>query len=136
VEFSYDERGTWNVMTIGPVLHWFDFICPFCYIAQDRNRILRHAGVAVLDLPLQIHPEIGPGGAAGPARVGPMYEQLAAAAGEAGLELTWSSRVAYSRPALVAAERVRVIQNDRIRHSLPRSSTPTSHSPRTLKRPW
>jgi predicted DsbA family dithiol-disulfide isomerase len=100
------------MMTLGPVLHWFDFICPFCYIAQDRNRILRHAGVAVLDLPMQIHLEIGPGGAAAPARGGPMYEQLAAAAGEAGLELTWSSCVPYSRPALVAAETVRIVQNE------------------------
>jgi DSBA-like thioredoxin domain len=58
-------------MTPRPVLHWFDFICPFCYIAQDRNRILRDAGVAVVDLPMQIHPEIGAGGASsgcGPAR--------------------------------------------------------------------
>jgi hypothetical protein len=31
-----------------PVLHWYDFICPFCYIAQDRNRILRDNGVVAL----------------------------------------------------------------------------------------
>jgi predicted DsbA family dithiol-disulfide isomerase len=97
-------------MTPRPVLHWFDFICPFCYIAQDRNRILRDAGVAVIDLPMQIHPEIGPGGAPAPPRSGPMYEQLAEAAREAGLELTWSCRIPYSRSALVAAEMVRVTQ--------------------------
>jgi predicted DsbA family dithiol-disulfide isomerase len=97
-------------MTPQPVLHWFDFICPFCYIAQDRNRILRDAGVAVIDLPMQIHPEIGPGGAPAPPRIGPTYEQLAAAAREAGLELTWSSRIPYSRSALAAAETVRITQ--------------------------
>src|SRR3954452_9517542 len=100
------------MMTLGPVLHWFDFICPFCYIAQDRNRILRREGVAVVELPLQIHPEIGPGGTAAPGRAGPMYEQLAAAAGEAGLERTWSSRIPSPRPAMVAAETVRVIQSE------------------------
>jgi hypothetical protein len=34
-------------MTPQLVLYWFDFICPFCYIAQDRNRILRKRGVTV-----------------------------------------------------------------------------------------
>jgi predicted DsbA family dithiol-disulfide isomerase len=95
-------------MTGQPVLHWFDFVCPFCYIAQDRNRILRDAGVTVIDLPMQIHPEIGPGGAPAPPRVGPMYDYLAEEAGEAGLELNWSSRIPYSRFALAAAEAVRI----------------------------
>jgi hypothetical protein len=59
-----------------------DFICPFCYIAPDRNRILRDAGVAVICQPMQIHPEIGLGGTPAPPRSGPMYEQLVAAARE------------------------------------------------------
>jgi predicted DsbA family dithiol-disulfide isomerase len=95
-------------MTRQPVLHWFDFICPFCYIAQDRNRILRAAGVNVIDLPLQIHPEIAVGGAPAPPRTGPMYDYLAEEAREAGLELNWSSRIPYSRLALAAAEAVRI----------------------------
>ena len=37
-----------------------------------------------------------------------MYEHLAEQAREAGLELTWSPRIAYSRTALAAAEAVRV----------------------------
>ena len=97
-------------MMPSPVLHWFDFICPFCYIAQDRNRILREAGMAVIDLPMQVHSEIGPGGAPATPRIGPMNEQLAAADRETGLELTWSCRIPYSRSALVAAEMVRVTQ--------------------------
>jgi predicted DsbA family dithiol-disulfide isomerase len=97
-------------MTLRPVLHWFDFICPLCYVAQDRNQILRVAGVAVIDLPMQIHPQIGPGGAPAPPRIGPMYERLAVAAREAGFELTWSRRIPYSRHALVAAEIVRITQ--------------------------
>lgn len=90
-----------------PVVHWFDFICPFCYIAQDRNRILRESGVSIVELPMQIHPEIGPGGAAAPPRQGPMYDHLAREARAAGLELNWSDRIPYSRPALAAAETLR-----------------------------
>jgi predicted DsbA family dithiol-disulfide isomerase len=97
-------------MTPGVVLHWFDFICPFCYIAQDRNRILCDAGVAVIDLPVQIHPEIGPGGVPAPPRNGPVYDQLAEAARDAGFELNWPSRIPCSRPALAAAEAVRTHQ--------------------------
>jgi predicted DsbA family dithiol-disulfide isomerase len=88
-------------------VHWFDVICPFCYIAQDRNRILRSSGHALVELPLQIHPEIGPGGAAAPSRDGRMYSFLADQAREAGLELQWSSKIPYSANALAAAELVR-----------------------------
>ena len=97
-------------MTAPSVLHWFDFICPFCYVAQDRNRILRDAAVTVIDQPLQIHPEIGPGGAPAPPRTGRMYEQLAQAAREAGLALRWAPRIPSSRYALAAAESVRLDQ--------------------------
>jgi predicted DsbA family dithiol-disulfide isomerase len=95
-------------MTSQPVLHWFDFICPFCYIAQDRNRILRDAGVTIIDLPMQIHPEITPGGAPAPPRKGALYDYLVEEAHEAGLELNWSPRIPYSRFALAAAEAVRI----------------------------
>ena len=80
-------------MTAQPVLRWSDFIYPFCYIAQDRNRILRGAAVIVVDLPVQIHPDIRPGGAPAPPRTGPMYERLAEEAREAGLELSWSPNI-------------------------------------------
>jgi predicted DsbA family dithiol-disulfide isomerase len=90
------------------VLHWFDFICPFCYIAQDRNRILRDAAVNVIDLPMQIHPEIAPGGAPAPPRAGPMYDYLVDEARAVGLELNWSPRIPYSRFALAAAQAVRI----------------------------
>jgi predicted DsbA family dithiol-disulfide isomerase len=95
------------------IRHWFDFICPFCYVGQDRTAILREAGSTVEELPFQIHPEIGPGGAAAPARQGPMYEMLAAEAERAGLPLRWSPRIPYSRPALLLAEAVRARHHPR-----------------------
>ncbi|QRP47775.1 DsbA family protein [Amycolatopsis sp. FDAARGOS 1241] len=84
------------------VEHWFDFLCPFCYIAQDRNRILRERGVVVHEHPLQIHPEIGPGGSLVGTRVGPTYDFLGQQAEAAGLPLQWTDRIAYSLPALGA----------------------------------
>src|SRR4051794_8196317 len=44
------------------VLHWYDFICPFCYVSQNRNSILARHGFDVVELPFQSHPEIPPGG--------------------------------------------------------------------------
>ncbi|WP_329459589.1 DsbA family oxidoreductase [Streptomyces sp. NBC_01497] len=82
--------------------HWFDFLCPYCYIGQDRNRILRERGINVVGHPLEIHPEIGPGGTPAGPRQGPTYVLLAQEAEAAGLPLRWSDRIPYSRPALAA----------------------------------
>lgn len=84
--------------------HWFDFTCPFCYVAQDRNRVLREHGIQVVEHAIQIHPEIGPGGVVVGARSGPMYDFLASEAKAAGLPLRWTDRIAWSRPALGVAE--------------------------------
>ena len=89
------------------VEHWFDFICPYCYVAQDRNRILREHGIDVVEHALQIHPEIGPGGTPAGPRSGPAYEFLAREAEAAGLPLHWTGRIPYSRPALTAFEWLR-----------------------------
>jgi predicted DsbA family dithiol-disulfide isomerase len=90
-----------------PVLHWYDFLCPFCYIAQHRNEILRRHGFEVVELPFQAHPDIPPGGMASPTRSGPMYEFLEQEAREAGLPLRWPRRLPNTRQALAAAEWVR-----------------------------
>jgi predicted DsbA family dithiol-disulfide isomerase len=44
------------------VLHWFDFICPLCYLGQQRNQILSRHGLEIVHLPFQIHPDIPPEG--------------------------------------------------------------------------
>jgi predicted DsbA family dithiol-disulfide isomerase len=87
--------------------HWFDFICPYCYLAQDRNRILRAHGIELVEHGLQIHPEIGPGGTTTGPRVGPTYDFLAQEAAAAGLPLHWTDRIGHSRPALAAFEWLR-----------------------------
>jgi predicted DsbA family dithiol-disulfide isomerase len=55
------------------VLHWYDFVCPFCYVGQQRTAILVRHGLQVIELPFQIHPEIPPGGIPAGSRNGQMY---------------------------------------------------------------
>jgi predicted DsbA family dithiol-disulfide isomerase len=86
------------------VLHWYDFVCPFCYVGQHRNAILARHGLRVVELPFQAHPDIPPGGIPAGPRTGPMYAMLEREASEAGLPLRWPSRLPNSRSALAAAE--------------------------------
>jgi hypothetical protein len=38
---TISEQSGSGLQVTGPVLHWYDFLCPFCYVAQQRNAILR-----------------------------------------------------------------------------------------------
>lgn len=96
-----DKRGA-------EATHWFDFICPYCYIAQARNDILEASGVRVIERPFQAHPEIPAGGTAMGRRVGPMYDRLEAEARRCDLPLHWPDRLPNSRMALGVAEWVRI----------------------------
>src|SRR5438874_7413213 len=58
------------------VYHWYDFLCPFCYVAQHRNAILVRHGLQLVELPFQAHPDIPPGGTSAGARNGPVYSML------------------------------------------------------------
>jgi predicted DsbA family dithiol-disulfide isomerase len=89
------------------VIAWYDFICPFCYVGQQRTRILTEAGLTVVEIPFQAHPEIPVEGVRAGVRTGRMYEMLAAEAAAAGLQLVWPPRLPNSRLALAAAEWVR-----------------------------
>jgi predicted DsbA family dithiol-disulfide isomerase len=94
------------------VLHWFDFVCPFCYVGQQRNDILEGRGLDVVHLPFQIHPEIPLGGIDAGPRVGPMYTTLEREAARADLPLNWPARLPNTRTALAAAEWVRLFWPD------------------------
>ena len=89
------------------VLHWYDFICPFCYVGQHRNAILIRQGFHVVDMAFQAHPDIPRGGVLVGPRSGLTYSTLEREAQEAGLLLRWPSRLPNSRRALAAAEWVR-----------------------------
>src|SRR5215470_17039850 len=89
------------------VLHWYDFICPFCYVGQNRTAILQKHGLEVIELPFQAHPEIPPEGIPVGPRDGPMYANLECEAKAAGLTINWPPRLPNTRRALAAAEWVR-----------------------------
>ncbi len=84
------------------VLHWYDFLCPFCYIGQSRNAVLVQHGFNLAELTFQIHPEIPHGGISVGPRKGPMYTMLEREAKEAGLPLHWPRHLPNSLSALAA----------------------------------
>lgn len=96
--------GRQSVNDLGTVLHWYDFLCPFCYIGQQRNAILVRHGLHVVELPFQAHPGIPAGGIPAGPRDGPMYAMLEREAKEAGLPMNWPRHLPNTRRALAAAE--------------------------------
>lgn len=102
------------------VHHWYDFLCPFCYVGQSRTDALVRRGFHVRDVPFQAHPDIPPGGIAVGPRVGEMYERLEQEARDVGLTLVWPSHLPDTRTALAAAEWTRT-------HA-PRASGPLNKS--------
>lgn len=94
------------------ILHWFDFICPFCYVGQQRCEILESRGLQVVRLPFQIHPEIPPEGMEAGPRVSDVHVALQQEGAAAGLPVTWPRRLPSTRVALAAAEWVRVNRPD------------------------
>ena len=101
-----------RVDSLVTMLHWNDFICPFCYVGQQRNAILSRHGLRVVEMAFQAHPDIPPGGVPAGPRRGPMYVTLEREAKEAGLALNWPPRLPDSRRALAAAEWVHQQQPD------------------------
>ena len=89
------------------VLYWYDFICPFCYVAQSRNAMLTAHGICVVKLPFEAHPDIPASGRIVGPRTGVMYSAIEREAREAGLALRWPARLPNTRMALAMAEWVR-----------------------------
>jgi predicted DsbA family dithiol-disulfide isomerase len=89
------------------VLHWYDLLCPFCYVGQQRNTIFEKHGFDMIDLPFQAHPEIPADGRAVGERSGAMVTRIEEEARAAGLPLVWPDRLPNTRMALAAAEWVR-----------------------------
>ena len=90
------------------VQHWYDFLCPFCYVGQSRTDVLVRRGFQVVELPFQAHPDIPPGGVDVEPRRGEMYERLEQEARDAGLPLVWPAHLPDTRLALAAAEWTRL----------------------------
>ncbi|ESY94345.1 hypothetical protein X738_24545 [Mesorhizobium sp. LNHC209A00] len=86
------------------VLHWYDFLCPFCYVGQQRNTIFESYGFEVADIPFRAHPDIPHDGRAVGARSGAIYAYIEEEARIAGLPLVWPNRLPNTLMALAAAE--------------------------------
>jgi predicted DsbA family dithiol-disulfide isomerase len=99
------ERG-W-ALEAGVVWYWYDLLCPFSYVGQDVPGILREQGLEVIGLPLQLHPEVPPGGIPMGSQDAALRDILEQEAHKCGLELRWPTRLPNSRPALAAVEWVR-----------------------------
>jgi len=86
------------------IVYWYDFICPFCYVAGSRNARLVRSGLGVVEMPFEAHPDIPPGGRSVGRRAGAMYAMLEHEAREAGLPLRWPARLPNTGMALAIAE--------------------------------
>ena len=45
--------GQHSMRNLRAVLHWYDFLCPFCYIGQSRNAVLVQHGFHLVELTFQ-----------------------------------------------------------------------------------
>ena len=88
---------------------WSDYICPWCYLGQDRTALLESLGVTVVARPFELHPETPIGGIP----LGRRYSRIAAACEELGLPFNTPPVLSNSRRALLAAEWVRINAPDR-----------------------
>ena len=89
---------------IRTVLHWYDFLCPFCYVGQHRTAILVRHGLAVVELPFQAHPDIPRGGIPAGYAAGRCTQCSNTRPRTPGLPLHRPAHLPNTRRALAAAE--------------------------------
>ncbi|CAN5421043.1 DsbA family protein [soil metagenome] len=88
---------------------WSDYLCPWCYVAQHRDVLLRRLGVTVVHLPYELHPEIGPEGRKirPDGRLRATFDRIEAECARAGLPFRRPEHMPNTRRALETAEVVR-----------------------------
>ena len=82
---------------------WSDYLCPWCYVGQDRTALLRSLGVEVTVLPYELHPEVPVGGR--PLQV--RYSAVAAECEAVRMPFRPPTVLPNTRRVLAAAEWVR-----------------------------
>lgn len=89
---------------------WSDYLCPWCYVGQDRSRQMESLGVTVVHRPYELHPEIPAEGRAirPDGRLAPTFRRIAAECEEIGLPFSPPTRMPNTRRALETAEQVRL----------------------------
>jgi predicted DsbA family dithiol-disulfide isomerase len=85
------------------VVVWSDYLCPWCYVGQDRTALLQSLGVEVTVLPYELHPEVPVGGR--PLQV--RYSAIAAECEALGMPFRAPTVLPNTRKVLATAEWVR-----------------------------
>jgi predicted DsbA family dithiol-disulfide isomerase len=94
------------------IWHWYDFRCPYCYVAQPRLAALRAAGLCPQMLPYPVPIDVGLPLLFDRRRRGSTRRLIERAARDAGLPLQWPTRAPDTRRALAVTEWVRQYQPD------------------------
>jgi predicted DsbA family dithiol-disulfide isomerase len=93
---------------------WSDYLCPWCYVGQDRSARMEALGLRVIHRPYELHPEIPAEGRRirPDGRLGPTFARIASECEQLGLVFRPPTRMPNTRLALEAAEWVRVHHPD------------------------
>jgi predicted DsbA family dithiol-disulfide isomerase len=89
---------------------WSDYLCPWCYVGQDRSALVEALGVPVVHRPFELHPEIPPTGRPirSGGRLGPTLARIASECDAIGMPFRAPTRLPNTRRALETAEWVRI----------------------------
>jgi predicted DsbA family dithiol-disulfide isomerase len=99
-------------------LLWRDYLCPWCYLGQDRTQLMRELRVEVIPLSFELHPELPDGGR--PIRPGGrldrVLDHIQIECEDLGMPMRKPTRSPNTRRALEIAEilRTRVPESFRI----------------------
>jgi predicted DsbA family dithiol-disulfide isomerase len=93
---------------------WSDYLCPWCYVGQDRSAQMEALGLTVVHRPYELHPEIPAAGKRirPDGQMAPTFERIAEECAAIGLPFRAPTRMPNTRRALAAAEWVRVHHPD------------------------
>ena len=97
----------------GPrVIVWSDYLCPWCYLAVDREQQLEELGFEVVMRPWELHPEIPIGGRElrEGGRTAAVFDFVGTECAEVGLPFVRPQRSPNTREVLGVAEHVRLTQ--------------------------
>ncbi|HYD10405.1 MAG TPA: DsbA family protein [Acidimicrobiales bacterium] len=99
-------------MAAPTVVVWSDYLCPWCYLALDREQQLEALGFEVVMRPWELHPEIPIGGRElrEGGRTAAVFDMVGRECAEVGLPFVRPARSPNTRDVLAAAEHVRLTQ--------------------------
>jgi predicted DsbA family dithiol-disulfide isomerase len=93
---------------------WSDYLCPWCYVGQDRSARMEALGLVVVHRPYELHPEIPPAGRSvrPDGRLAATFARIGAECDDLGLPWRPPTRMPNTRRALETAEWVRIHHPD------------------------